>query len=107
MKVWIAWLFAVNLSGVFFWRRIPARWVLAAVPANIISMQLLLRLYGAGHHLSLPHIVFWTPLLAYLVVKRRGLLERSPFGVWLVCVFTTDALSLALDYASALKMLFA
>jgi hypothetical protein len=51
MKLWLGWMFAVNASSVFFWRRIPARWVLAAVPANIVSMQLLLRLYGTGHHL--------------------------------------------------------
>lgn len=104
MKVWLAWMFAVNLSSVFFLRRIPARWVLAAVPANILSMQILFRLYGTGHHLSLPHIVFWTPLLVYLFIKRRSLVERSPFGVWFVCLFVTDATSLVLDYLAVLKL---
>ncbi len=68
-------------------------------------MQLLLRLYGTGHHLSLPHVVFWTPLLIYLFLRRKSLLAWSPFGVWCVLLFLTDLASLVLDYASVAKWL--
>lgn len=105
MKAWLAWMFAANLSSVFFLRHIPARWVLAATAANVISMQLLLRLYGTGHHLSLPHVVFWTPLLIYLFSRRNSLLGWSPFGVWCVVLFLTDIASLVLDYAAVVKLL--
>jgi hypothetical protein len=105
MKTWLAWMFAVNFCSVFFLRRVPARWVLAATAANIVFMQLLLRLYGTGHHLSLPHVVFWTPLLIYLFLRRNSLLARSPFGVWCVLLFLTDLASLVLDYAAVAKLL--
>jgi hypothetical protein len=105
MKVWLAWMFAANFASVFFLRRVPARWVLAAMAANVVSMQLLLRLYGTGHQLSLPHIVFWTPLLIYLFIRRNSLLAWSPFGVWCVLLFLTDLASLVLDYAAIIKLL--
>jgi hypothetical protein len=105
MKAWLAWMFAINLSSVFFLRHIPARWVLAATAANVISTQLLLTLYGTGHHLSLPHVVFWTPLLIYLFSRRNALMGWSPFGVWCVVLFLTDITSLVLDYAAVIKLL--
>lgn len=106
MKAWLAWMFAANFCSVFFLRHIPARWVLAAQAANVISMQLLLRLYGTGHHLSLPHVVFWTPLLIYIFSRRNALLAWSPFGVWCVVLFMTDLASLILDYAAVAKLLW-
>jgi hypothetical protein len=105
MKAWLAWMFATNLCSIFFLRHIPARWVLAAVAANVVSMALLVRLYGTGHHLSLPHVVFWTPLLIYLFSRRNSLLNWSPFGVWCVVLFLTDIASLVLDYAAVMKLL--
>src|SRR5665647_823690 len=104
MKAWLAWMFAANVSSVFFLRHIPARWVLAATVANVVSIQLLLRLYGTGHHLSLPHVVFWTPLLIYLFLQRKSLLVWSPFGLWCVMLFLTDSVSLVLDYATVVKL---
>jgi hypothetical protein len=47
MQAWLAWMFAANLCSAFFLRHIPARWVLAATAANVISTQLSLRLYGS------------------------------------------------------------
>jgi len=105
MKAWLAWMFAINLGSVFFLRQVAARWVLAATVANVLAMQILLRLYGTGHHLSLPHVVFWTPLLVYLVSRRKSLLAWSPFGVWCAALFLTDSVSLLLDYASVAKLL--
>ena len=105
MKLWLAWMFAVNLCSVFYLRQVAARWVLAATVANVVSMQLLLRFYGTGHHLSLPHVLFWTPLLIYLFLQRKSLLARSAFGLWCVLLFLTDGVSLVLDYASLAKLL--
>lgn len=105
MQAWLAWMFAANFCSVFFLRHTPARWVLAAMLANVVSMQLLLRLYGTGQHLSLPHVVFWTPLLIYLFMQRKSLLAWSPFGLWCVMLFLTDSVSLVLDYAAVVKLL--
>ena len=104
MKAWLAWMFAANLCSVFFLRHYAARWVLAATVANVLSMQLLLRLYGTGHHLSLPHVLFWTPLMIYLYSRRKTLLRWSPFGVWCAILFLTDTSSLVLDYIAIVKL---
>jgi hypothetical protein len=48
MTAWLAWMFAINFCSMFFLRHVPARRVLAATPANFVSMQPLLRLYGTG-----------------------------------------------------------
>jgi hypothetical protein len=105
MQAWLAWMFAVNFSSVLFLRRVQARWAAAAMAGNLIAMQALVRLYGTGHHLALPHIVFWSPLLVYLFLQRRRILDKTPFGIWAGLLFATDAISLALDYASVFKWL--
>jgi hypothetical protein len=105
IKAWLAWMFAINFASVFFLRHIPARWVLAAQIGNVISMQILLRLYGPGRHISLPHIAFWTPLLIYLFSQRRSLSSKPVFGVWCIALCVTDFASLVLDYTALIKLL--
>ena len=68
-------------------------------------MQVLLKLYGTGHHISLPHVVFWTPLLIYLFTQRKTFSNWSAYGVWCAVLCATDFTSLVLDYASVIKLL--
>lgn len=105
VQAWLAWMFAVNFASVFFLRRVPARWTIAAALGNQIGMQALVRLYGSGPHLALPHIVFWSPLLVYLFLQRRHIVGKTPFGIWVCLLFATDAISLVLDYLSVIKWL--
>jgi hypothetical protein len=105
VKAWLAWMFAVNFASVFFLRHVAARWVLAAQVANVVSMQALLKLYGTGRHISLPHVVFWTPLLIYLFTQRKSFSNWSAFGVWCVVLCATDIASLVLDYAAVIRLL--
>ena len=105
VQAWLAWMFLVNFSSVFFLRRVQARWTAAAMACNLAGMQALVRLYGAGHHLSLPHIVFWSPLLVYLFLQRRHILEKTPFGIWACLMIATDGASLLLDYRAVFKWL--
>lgn len=105
VQAWLGWMFVVNFSGVFFLSRTQARWTVAAAVCNQIAMQALVRLYGTGHHLALPHIVFWSPLLVYLFVQRHQILQKTPFGIWACLLFATDAVSLVLDYASVFNWL--
>ena len=101
LKAWLLWLFAINVTSVVFIRRIEARWVLFAMILNVASMAALLRLYGGGPHMSLPHIVLWTPLLAYLVIRRHLIRNPPrPYAVWAVLLFSSNAISLAFDYAN-------
>lgn len=105
MQAWLAWMFLVNLASVFFLRKVQARWIAAAMVCNMVGMQALVRLYGTGPHLALPHIVFWTPLLAYLFLQRRHILAKTHFGIWAVLLCATDGVSLLLDYRTLFKWL--
>lgn len=108
LKVWLLWLFAVNVASLFFVRRIEARWVLGAMLLNLAGMATLLKLYGGGHHMSLPHVVLWTPLLVYLAFRAR-LLKTHPraYAAWLVALFVSDAISLGFDYVNVAKLVLA
>ena len=105
MQGWLAWMFLVNFASVFFLRRVQARWTAAAMACNLVGMLALIRLYGTGHHLALPHVVFWSPLLVYLFLQRRRILEKTPFGIWVMLLVATDSVSLLLDYRAVFNWL--
>lgn len=108
LKAWLLWLFAVNVASLFFVRRIEARWVLGATLLNLAGMVSLLKLYGGGHHMSLPHVILWTPLLIYLAHRARVLRTHpKPYGAWLIALFVSDAISLGFDYMNIAKLVLA
>jgi hypothetical protein len=98
IKAWLIWMFLVNVSSLIFIKHKFARWVAAAMLANMIAMNLLLRFYGPGEHISIPHIIIWTPLMVYLALVRDKWMQMSPLGVWVSLLVVTDVVSLAMDY---------
>lgn len=99
MLVWLRLLGALNLSSVFFIRRIQARWVLGAmlfVAATNVPMFLSMGLVKLG---SIPHLVVWIPLVVWLAGQlRTGKVDiRSTFGVWCFAVMLVDLVSVVFD----------
>ena len=49
--------------------------------------------------LSIPHLVVWIPLVAYLAMElRSGRVERrKPFGTWCLVVMLTNLVSVVFD----------
>ncbi len=103
LQIWIGWLGLINMSAVFFLKRSEARWVLAAIIAAALILNGLYMAYGYQRILGLGHVIAWTPLLIYLYRRRRqwGLETRA--GKWIALVFTTDLISLAIDYADVIR----
>ncbi len=102
LQLWVAWLAAVNCASVLFLRQREARWVLAAWLANIVLMNVLFARYGFSRLLGISHVLFWTPLLAYLLSARRAWIparEGRPvaFAAWLLALIASNGLSLAID----------
>ena len=108
VKAWLLWLLAVNAASFLFIRRIEARWVLGAMLLNLAGMMNLFERYGGGPHMSLPHVILWTPLLVYLALRAR-LLKTYPgaYAAWLVALFVSDAISLGFDYTNLTKLVLA
>lgn len=104
VKAWLFWLFVLQLGALAFVRKPGARWVLLALAANIASMVTLQKLYGGGAHMSLPHILFWTPLLGYFLVKFRAVREQGPLYLsWAALLVGSITVSLIIDYSKVLS----
>lgn len=103
---WVAWLVIMNLGAVIFvWRRVEARWVLAAMLANMPFMNMLFYYFGYTRILGLSHIIFWTPLLVYLWRRRKTIRLKTPFGIYIHALFISDFISLVIDYSDTIRYL--
>ena len=105
VKIWLFWMFAINISSLFFLKHHLARWVAGVMLGNMIAMNLLLCFYGPGEHIAIPHVVFWTPMLIYLFLARDKWLQMSALGIWVSLLFMTDLVSLVMDYWQVASML--
>lgn len=99
LQIWINWMVFINLSAVvFIWSRVEPRWVLAAFLCSAIFMNYLFGIHGYERILGAAHIIFWTPLLVYLYVRRYEIGRFGLSAVYLGAVFTTNAISLGIDF---------
>lgn len=105
LQGWVGWLVAMNLASIFFLKRIEARFVLGAFLLAAGSMSLLYEWYGFQRILGLAHVVFWTPLLAYLWVRRPHWNLAALSGKWLALLFVTNLASLIIDYIDVARYL--
>lgn len=99
LKVWLAWLGAMNLVvPLAFIRNIEARLIVAAFVLNALLMNLLFARMGYGPHLGLSHVIFWTPLLPWLTTQLESMSGRSrAFLVYVFALIVTDGISLGID----------
>lgn len=106
LQAWIGWLVLVNVFGAFiFVRRPEAKWVLIAMAGNAVFMNWLFAEYGYQRILGLAHVVFWTPLLGYLWLRRRQWRLHSFGGKWIAVLFATNLTSLVIDYIDVVRYL--
>jgi len=105
LQLWVGWMMLLNTLSLAFWRRIEARWVLAAWAGNLVLMPTLCALNGYNRLLGLSHVLFWTPLLIYLLRRRRELPRSGAFGAWIHLLLVTDAASLVVDYIDVVRYL--
>ena len=105
LRIWMNWLGAVNFAALLFLSRKEARWVLAAMLANLVVMTGLYSVVGYERILGIVHVLFWTPLLVWL--WRSGAVREAEgwFGTWLRALFATNAVSLVIDYVDVARYL--
>jgi len=54
--------------------------------------------YGYVRLLGLAHLVFWTPVYGWILMKRRDIADpASAFGKYLIVYLVVDGISLAVD----------
>lgn len=104
LRSWVIILMVMNTASILFLKRVEARWVLAAWIPNGIFMSWLLTQVGYTRMLGLSHVIFWTPLLIYLWMRRdKWNVSGSLTGKWLVGLFAVNLISLVIDYADVAR----
>ena len=106
LQVWVGWMVVVNILGaIMFISRQEAKWVLVAMAGNIVLMNWLFAVYGYQRILGLAHVVFWTPLVIYLWRRRPHWKVETLGGKWIALLFTTNLVSLVIDYLDVARYL--
>jgi len=101
VKMWMNWMMIIFLlSIVFVWKHKAARYVLGVI---IISMPLAIIIFSvtkSPHLIGIAHIIVWSPLAILLVLKEirnSDFKFKSAYGIWLVLLIATIAVSLVFD----------
>ena len=107
VQIWVMILMATNLSAVIFLFKkhagklslrkeailILASFIVAAIMINIMFNQI-----GYSRLLGLPHLIFWTPVYVWLLVRYKNIRKAAPlFSYYLIIYFIINAISLAFD----------
>jgi len=79
------------------------RWMLIAMAANLVFMSGLFHKFGYSRILGLSHVIFWTPLLAYLWKNRNKNPEREWIGRFVKVAIAIIFISLLFDYTDVIR----
>lgn len=114
LQTWVIVLVIVNLAAALFLVarkdgkfgvRIEALAILLSFFAAGMMMTWLYEKLGYVRLLGLPHLVFWLPVYAWLVVKFRRGEFTPPFKQYLVLYFFIAGLSLLVDFVDVVRYL--
>lgn len=115
LQAWVMVLVIVNLAAVLFvvtrrdgkfGIRIEALAILVSFAAAGAAMAWLYAQLGYVRLLGLPHLIFWLPVYAWLVIKFRRNAFTTPFTYYLRLYFFVAGLSLAVDFVDVLRYVF-
>lgn len=101
VQIWINWMTLCFFASLVFIRRRPgARLALAAMLLTMVTAMGIFAIEPNVHLFGLAHLIFWGPLLVYLLrveVRRPGFSWRGAYGIWVGLLSTTIAISLVFD----------
>jgi len=104
--IWMGIMGAVMVAAIpFAIKDLRARFAILAMIGNVIVMSALFARFGYTRILGLAHIIFWTPLLAYLWKTRNAHVERIWTGRWVKLAIAVIFISLLFDYSDVARYL--
>ena len=101
VELWMNWMVIIFMCSLLFaWQDKEARWAFAALAISLPTALLIFKLWGNVHLFGLAHLLWWTPLLVYLVLsfqRQAKFKQWGPLRLWhhLLCV--TIVISLVFD----------
>ena len=102
-KLWVFWMMIVNTASIFFLKHNEGRYCLALWIPNGITMTLLAEQLGYVRLLGVSHIIWWTPLIIYLFLRRKQFDLKTLSGKWAVVLLVTNSVALAFDYVDLIR----
>ena len=108
VQIWLNVMMVVlpGMALVFSFVRVEARWVLAGFLAGAAAMLGIYSQMGYSRLLGLGHVIFWTPVLVYLLRRRpHWRVKETLSGKWIVLAVTVLTISLAFDYTDVIRWL--
>ena len=108
VQVWLDVMMVVllGLSAVFSFVRVEARWVLAGFLLGAATLLGLYSQIGYSRLLGIGHVIFWTPVLIYLLRRRAHWRVKETWaGKWIVAAVTVLTISLVFDYTDVARWL--
>ena len=97
LQAWVYWMMIINTAAFFFLKTTEGKAVVIAWVGNVITMSILYEMVGYVRLLGLSHVIWWTPLVIFLFMRR----DRFPQGAvatWLWILLLTNSASLVIDY---------
>lgn len=103
VQIWVGLLLApANLLALAFLDQPGGVWVAAlAILGMAPNLAIIAAERGLSKAMSLPHLVFWTPLLGVIVWLIASGAASGGYLTFLFLLLAIDAISLAFDYRDA------
>ena len=90
------------MAPLFFLTQLEAQLSLAAGLLGLALMSALTGRFGFSRIVGLGHLA-WLPLIGFLLVGVADTSVTTPFGLWIRSVIVLDSISLAFDFADAVR----
>ena len=105
---WVSVLAGVNMiGGIYYWSLLEGKVVLACLIGSFIVMTAIFTKLGFVRLLGLGHILFWTPLVIWILQRlREETFATDPhLQTWIYSVLVINSLSLVIDYLDVIRFL--
>ena len=111
VKIWMNWMMIIFLSSLIFaYKHVSARFIFISLFVAMPIAILIFNITKSPYLVGASHIIVWLPLAIYLIkVEIIGKIEKlkSVYGVYLILLLATIAISLFFDIRSSLALLTA
>lgn len=97
-RLWIIWMMVINSVSFLYLGRREGKIIAAIWVANAVTMMSMYWAFGYVRLLGLSHVIWWTPMVIWLIPKIRSQQFTGNFALWIKVLVLTDIASLVIDY---------
>lgn len=110
VNMWMQWMSLVFAAGLLFiFTRWGARLAIGMMLfLNVPASAFVTDITGNIDWISVVHLIFWTPVLYYLVTRDvlgPNAKLKSPYGIWAIAMSATMAVSLIFDFSDTIRLI--